>query len=342
MFLILILVSSIIHSDLTFYFPVRQTNLVSGINYLSSGNEWSENATTLQNDFALFSSNGIKHISVRIMWSTTEPIYRENYAHLSDIAMDNYRRVLDEASKFGIKVNLDFWTQFAYTLGKPSWINDYYDIVSNSSARGYYVRYLQAVVTELKNCESIESWSVMNEPVYSNSTSKIPFQTLFQECYNAVKIIDPTRYVICRFQLAYTPGSGKFDPSVYGIFDKFAVTEYLDPDSPNDTRWSYWNSTVKDLTKIGKELWIVEFGNDNVDMEQVKQYYSHSLQKFKTVSIITRAFAWAWQTRDAGSEAFNICDGTSPKLAYYELTRYPERWGSNTPRFSLGQPGLAR
>jgi hypothetical protein len=47
--------------------------MVAGINYMSSGNAWSESDATLNADFSRFANDGITHISVRIMWSVMMP-----------------------------------------------------------------------------------------------------------------------------------------------------------------------------------------------------------------------------------------------------------------------------
>ena len=39
---------------------------------------------------------------------------------------------------------------------------------------------------------------------------------------------------------------------------------------------------------------------------------------------MVKAYAWAWQTRSASNERFNIYGGTSPKPAYYELSNYAD------------------
>ena len=131
-----IAVIAIIFSLVSFGYKVEpaqaQTSVVAGVNYMSYGNAWGESTATLDADFARFANLGIKHISMRIMWSVTEPTHYDDYAHLSETAVNNYKRVLTEANKYGIKVNLDFWTQFTYSLGKPSWVSNYYDIAKSS------------------------------------------------------------------------------------------------------------------------------------------------------------------------------------------------------------------
>ena len=299
---------------------------------MSSGNAWSESDATLNADFARFANNGIKHISVRVMWSVMMP----TSSGLSSTALNNVKRVLTVADDYGIKVNLDFWTQYGYTLGFPtSWAGtDYYSLLSNPT-KGYYLSYMKNVVNELKGYPAIESWSILNEPYYSSSSQKVPFQTLMADCVQTIKSVDTTHDVVCRFTLSYTPGSGKYDSSVYDLFDAMAITEYLDPSNPSDTRyngrWTYWDKTVSDCKARNLPLWVIEFGDDNTSTEHVRQHYQLSLEKFAASGITVRAYAWAWQTRSASNEAFNIYSGTSPDPAYNELAKYPETGSGTTP-----------
>jgi predicted deacylase len=76
-------------------------------------------------------------------------------------------------------------------------------------------------------------------------------------------------------------------------------------------------------------LWVIEFGDDNSDTEHVRLHYALSLEKFQTGGAV-KAYAWAWQTRSASNEAFNIYNGASPDPAYYELAKYPAS-GTTTP-----------
>jgi hypothetical protein len=316
------------------------TNLVACINYMSSGNSWADSDTQLNADFKRFSDDGIKHLSLRIMWSVMEPQYYSDSAHLSSTALTNFKRVLAAAEKYGIGVNVDFWTQHGYTLGLPSWVGSYWDIEAISSTRDKYVRYMKAVVSAIESSKAIESYTVLNEPWWGRASNgvyvdKPEYQTAFPILYDAVKSEDPNRLVTCRFALAYTPGSGKYDASVYDMFDIFAITMYIDPDNPNDRRyndvWPQWDRTISDLKARGKPLWVIEFGCSREWKSQsgIATWYDHSLAKFQATGIVERAYCWAWQTRSYDSEPFNIYHGT-PDPGYYELAKYPD--GNSPPQ----------
>ena len=308
---------------------------VSGLNYLSSGNRWDETNSQLNTDFSRYASDGIKHISVRLMWSVMEPSYYDDYSHLSSTSLNNVKRVLQAAEDNGLKVNIDFWTQHGYTLGLPSWVESYWDIEGISTVRDRYVRYMKAVVNSIKSYSAIESYTILNEPWWGTASNgvyvdKAEYQAAFPILYDAIKSEDPSRLVTCRFTLSYTPGSGKFDASVYDVFDVFALTEYLDPDNPSDTRyngrWSYWDKTISDLAARDKYLWVIEFGcsSDWDTQTDIATRYLHSLQKFNATGIVQKAYSWAWQTRSASAELFNIYDGSNPYPSYDQLKLFPE------------------
>jgi endo-1,4-beta-mannosidase len=181
--------------------PVSAANtMVSGINYMSSGNAWAESDATLNADFARFASDGIRHVSIRMMWSVMMP----SSSGLSSTAVSNLERVLDAAQANGVKVNLDFWTQYGYTLGFPSWAGqDYYSLLSNPTKQ-YWLSYMHDVVTTFKDHPAVESWAILNEPYYSSSSQKEPFQTLMADCVQTIKSVDTAHQVVCRFTLSYT------------------------------------------------------------------------------------------------------------------------------------------
>ncbi len=297
--------------------------MIAGINYLSNGNAWTESDTTLNTDFTRFEQDGIKHLSIRMMWSVMEP----TNGTLSTTALNNLKRVLNAADAHGIKVNLDFWCQFGYTLGFPtSWAgDDYYDLITEPT-KTYYLDYLTMVVNELKSYPAVESWSILNEPYYETG-QQTAFESLIHDCADEIKAADSTHDVICRFTLSYTPASGKYNLSVYDNFDIVAITIYLNPDNPNDTRyngdWDYWVDTVSQCITLGKRLWVIEFGDNSTDQEHNRIHYQHSLSRYNTDGV-ERAYAWAWQTGSPSNESFNIYSSGGVRPSYTELIAYGE------------------
>ncbi len=303
--------------------------LQKGLNYLSCGNAWTEPASVLQTDFSRFRQDQIQYLSIRVMWSVMMP----TFGNLSSVALENVKKVLNTAATYGLKVNLAFWTQFGSNLGFPSWAGTNYYSLLNETTKTYYLDYLSQTVNWLKGFSALDSYSILNEPYYSNSTQKIPFQNLMADCVQAIKTQDTSHPVTCRFALSYTPATGKYDQQIYSLFDAFTVTVYLNASNPADkiynSKWSNYEKTVQDCKSLGLPLWIIEFGSNTTDLEAGKSMFQANLAKF-TSNGIARAYVWAWQTRNASNEAFNVFDGPNPKPAYYALTQVTANSASNS------------
>lgn len=293
--------------------------LETGINYLSYGNGWYESNSLLQSDFARFQQDGIHHLSIRVMWSTMMP----TNSSLSQNALYNIKRVLNWSQTYDIKVDLALWTQFGSSLGLPSWVGRSYFSLFTEPNKGYYLAYIQSVVNELKNCSAIETWDVLNEPYYNSTSQKNSAEAFIADSALAVKAVDPTRPVLVRFPLGVTPASGKYNSTIYDAVDIFAITIYLNASNPYDriygSNWAYYEKTLSDCKALGKQFWVIEFGSPNNDTESVQHFYQSNLAKFSHDGV-DRAYAWAWQSRNAIAESFNIYNGSSPKPAYSELT----------------------
>jgi hypothetical protein len=318
----------LIDNAIDIYWTFNKTVTVSGVNYLSDGNQWAESNATLAGDFAFFNATGVRHISIRVMWSCMEP----TIGSINPTDLYNVKRVLQIAQEFGLLVDVTFWTQFGYSLGLPGYIHSYFDLIQNSTAQTLYLNYLALVVNDLKGYPVIESWAVMNEPWYNTPSQRAPFETFLASCYSRVKGLDPTRLVICRFTLSFTPASGLFSQEMYRVFDEFAVTVYLDPNNPGslvyNSNWADWNQLVSDLNGLNQRLIVIEFGSNSTNNSYQEAYIAGLLTVFNSTGIVNLAYCWAWQTRPISgptSESFNICgaDDTA-RPAYTPLTWYPD------------------
>lgn len=317
------LIFIIAFSAINGYFVPQATaneTLETGINYLSYGNGWYESNALLQSDFDRFQQDGIRHLSLRVMWSTMMPTNDS----LSQNALNNIKRVLNWSQIYDIKVDLALWTQFGSSLGLPNWVGRSYFSLFTEPNKGYYLSYIQSIVSELKNCSAIETWDVLNEPYYNSTSQKSDAEAFIADSVLAVKAIDSTRPVLVRFPLGVTPASGKYNSTIYDAVDIFAITIYLNASNPNDriygSNWAYYEKTLADCKALGKQFWVIEFGSTNNDSESVQLFYQANLAKFLQDGV-DRAYAWTWQSRNADTEAFNIYNGSIPKPAYFELTK---------------------
>jgi len=304
--------------------------LQTGLNYLSNGNAWTEPEGLLKWDFSRFQKDKIQYLSIRIMWNVMMPTPET----LSPVALENIKKVLNTAEVYGLKVNLSFWTQFGFTLGFPWWAGtDYYSLLTEPT-KTFYLNYLAKTVNELKTFPAVDSWSILNEPHYSDPIQKNQFQTLMADCVQTIKTVDDSRPISCRFALSDTPATGKYDNSIYNLFDAFAITVYLNASNPKDrvynSRWVDYEKTVADCKALGLPLWVIEFGSRKRDTQSVAAMFESNIAKFQSDGV-NRVYAWAWQTGNAAAEAFNLYGGGgNPKPAYYALLQKEASTNSNS------------
>lgn len=298
-----------------------QSTFKSGLNYISYSNDWSEPLSTIQNDFTRFKNDGLTNINLRIFWKVLMP----TSTNISQTALNNFINVLNLAHENNLKVTVNFWTQFDSDLGYPKWAGNNYFNLFDEPAKTLYKNFIISIIEKIRYHPAIEAYTILNEPFYQHSSQKQKCQNLIIECTQAAKTADLTKPIMCRFQLSYTPASGKFDYSVYNQYDIIGLTLYLDPSNPNDkiynSNWNMFYDTLLHCKQNNKQIWVFEYGNDNTDSNYVKTYYQKSLELFYN-NQVKRAYAWVWQTRNHQNERYNIYDGTNPKPAYYELTSF--------------------
>jgi hypothetical protein len=297
----------------------------SGLNYLSYGNRFAQDDSVTDVDFAFFKANNVSCLSIRIFWKS---MTYDNGSYNVEV-LNNYKRLLTEAQKYGLKVQFDFWTPFSRNDSTPVFLTSMYDIIRNSTAKQQWLAFVSDVMNELKPYNAIESWTMMNEP-HANETND---EALFYQCWDEqrtlIKNIDQ-RPVSIRFALGDSPWSGNFSKTeAFQVCDYIAMTEYLDPSNENYTRydgnWIMFNNCVSDCKNNQKPLVITEFGSDTGDDEDKRVWYEQSLALFKSKGI-QKAYAWAWQTTEPDNERFNIAS-QPPKPTFNELSKAATSFG---------------
>jgi len=307
-------------STLPVYAPIapvsspQDPSLEGGLNYLSASNRFYQGDSITRNDFEFFKVNNINFVSIRIFW--------KSFAEDHDNLIKNYNRLLAVADYYNIRVQFDFWTQFGQSAPTPLFLTSTYDIIRNATAKQQWFSFVSEAMNEFKSHDSIESWTMMNEPYINEAADKELFYQCWTEQRELMKSID-SRPVSIRFALGSSPWSGDFDTiEVFKVCDYIAINEYLDPSNTSYSRWgsnwSMFDQCVTDCKTAGKPLIISEFGSDSGDDEAKRVWYEQSLSLFKSEGI-RKAYAWAWQTANPEDERFNIA-GPPPKPAFYELT----------------------
>ena len=301
------------------------TTFRSGVNYLSSSNRFYQADSITEADFAFFKDNGITDLSIRIFWrSITE----------DPNVIDNYKRLLGVADKYGLNVQLDFWTRFTDDTdwARPEFLTSIFQIIRDPDVKLQWLDFVADTMHELKQFNCIKSWTMMNEPFIKELTDTALFYDCWSQQRELMKSID-SRPLSIRFSLGDSPWSEDFSKTeAFKVCDYIAINEYLDPSNSSYTRysstWDMFNECVLDCTMASKQLVISEFGSDTGDDEAKRLWYERSLELFREKGI-PQAYAWCWQTTNPTTERFNIYPGTP---AFFELS---EAAGQNVSSPSL-------
>jgi endo-1,4-beta-mannosidase len=283
----------------------------SGLNYLSSSNRFYQADSVTEADFSYFKTNGITDLSIRIFWKSV--------AEDANV-IGNYKRLLAVADKYGLNVQIDFWTQFSdQDWSRPTFVASIYDIIRDLSVKQQWFNFVTTVMNEFKSFKCITGWTMMNEPYQGFSSDTALFYQCWTEQRALMKSIDK-RPISIRFALGVSPWSGDFSKTVaFRVCDYIAINEYLDPSDRSsirwDSTWSMFDKCVSDCKRAGKPLVISEFGADTGDDEANWVWYEKSLAYFISKGI-QKAYAWAWQTTNPETlVGFNIVG----KPAFNEL-----------------------
>ena len=252
----------------------RTVYFQSGLNYLSSSNRFYQDDTVTASELSLFKANGIKSVSIRIMWKSV----------LADPnVIPNYKRLLSVADQVGMKVQFDFWTSNGT---KPDFLTCINDIIRDPTIKQQWLSFVANTMNELKGYKCIEGWTMMNEPYIGKSTDASLFYQLWSEQRALMKSID-SRPISIRFALGSSPWSGSFSRTeVFKVCDYIAINEYLDPSNTNPryvvygSTWSMFNKCVSDCKNYGKPLLISEFGSKIGTDEEKRVWYEKSLALF--------------------------------------------------------------
>jgi hypothetical protein len=278
----------------------------SGLNYLSSGNRFSQEDSVTEADFVYFKANGITDISIRIFWKS----FIEDPNLIA-----NYKRLLTIADKYGMKVQFDFWTS---DWSRPTHLSSINDIIRIPEVKQQWLSFVSTVLRELKSFKCIQSWTMMNEPHDLLPGDTALFYQCWQQQRSLMRSID-RRPISIRFALGDSPWSGNFSKTqVFKVCDYIAINEYLDPSNSSDTRWkSTWDQfyrCISDCRSAHKALVFSEFGSDTGDDEAKRVWYEKTLSLFRSKGIL-KAYAFSWQTLNPLNERFNIAG----KPAFQEL-----------------------
>lgn len=311
-----------------------------GIEYLSAGNRGEDPTSQIDADFALFKAQGITYVQVRLCWVA---FYDANH-NLIQAAIDNYKRLVASAERNGIQLIITFWTQSGSNTSQasfyPIWACDtnlettFVKIISDPPTRQAWMDWVALCVQQFDS-PAVVAWQVINEPYQRTYVTQI--EAFIRDTAAVVRTYS-NKEVSARFILGYNPmtstwssdgltinNGSYFSASLMDYLDFLSLTIYLDPSSDawnltSRGSWSTLRETIYNARLRNKRVYVVEFGSDSTDVNVQAQFFRDCVHnKFIPYGLMSFA-GWAWQSRGATAERFNLCYGiANPKPAFAAL-----------------------
>ncbi len=301
-----------------------------GVNYLSTHVHYEEyylSNQTLDRDFALFKQQGLKYVTLVAVWKYLEPrqgVYNE-------AAINDLIRVCTHAEKYGLKVNIDFYTMMSnnsWTM--PEWLTNrkFETVFLNNTARQAWLNYLDHMANRLDSQQNIYSWHMMNEPArraWACDVSIEEYLALWSQMKTVFKAYSD-RPVTVRFaaQVFEDPNHFNSDPRIFEVLDFLALNWYeLHCPRANLTR-------IVNQASQNTNIMISEFGANAANDDQQAQQYQNYVAFLRSLGL-KDCIAWMWRgdynspNPEPPGTGYNLAKDTSgtPRPAFYCLDGQP-------------------
>ena len=297
-----------------------------GVNYYSTHNHYEPKYLTdevLDRDFSLFSRQDIRYVTLALIWKYLEPSLGE----YNDAALNDVIRVCSFASKYHLKVIINFYTNMQEdTFTMPEWLSPrkFEQVFREAIVREAWLNFLDHCAERLNSSESIWSWHMMNEPArraWACDVSIEDFLLLWTEMRTIFKSYSD-RPVSIRFaaQVLNDPNHFNRDPRIYELLDYVALNWYEDHCS---------REKLATLVKEGKQytrIMISEFGFRTDDDQLQTAKYSEYISLFRNIGV-KDCVAWMWRADydspnpEPAGTGFNLAKNVQgePRPAFYLL-----------------------
>jgi len=297
-----------------------------GINYYSTHNHYEPKYLTdyvLDRDFSFFEKQGIKDITVALIWKYLEPSWGE----YNDQALDDVERVCSFASKYNLNVTINFYTMMqenSFTI--PEWVipRKFEQVFLDPFIRQAWLNFLDHCVDRLSSVQGISSWHMMNEPARTEWACDVEIDdyiALWSEMKDIFKA-HSDRPVSVRFaaQVFDNPNHFNRDSRIYDILDYIALNWY-----ENHCSREKLESMLNEIREYS-EVEISEFGfKTNNDQLQAWKYFEY-VSFFRRLKI-TECSAWMWRADydspnpEPAGNGFNLAKNFmgQPRQAFYFL-----------------------
>ncbi len=303
------------------YAPIRY-----GVNYYSTHNHYEPHYLTdevLDRDFSLFRKQGIRYVTLAVIWKYFEP----SPGVYNDAAIDDVIRVCNFAEKYKLKIIINFYTMMQEdTFTMPEWLSPrkFEQVFLDPAVKQAWLNFLNHVAERLDSAKSIWSWHMMNEPArraWACDVEIEDFLELWTEMRNIFKSYSD-RPVSIRFgaQVFDNPDHFNRDPRIYQILDYVALNWYEDHFSREKLV-----SMVKEIKQYTKVM-ISEFGfrtdDDQLQVEKYREY----IRLFGKIGL-RDCVAWMWRADydspnpEPSGTGFNLAKNVQgePRPAFYLL-----------------------
>jgi endo-1,4-beta-mannosidase len=269
-----------------------------GVNYLSTSmhyeSKYLPNAT-LQRDFQFFQDQGLKIVSLAVVWAYME----RNMSDYNTAAVADLKRVSAIAAEHGIQVIIDFHTlMFNNSWTMPVWLPSmkFETVFTNTTYRLAWLNFLGNMSASLSDIANLHSWHMMNEPALHDWACDVTieeFLTLWTEMKSVVRQHSALPVSI-RFGSEVFDGHFNRDPRIYDICDYMALNwyEHLYP-------IANLTSLVSEVSS-NRPVMITEFGYESDDDEAQQLAYQRYITLLSDLEL-SGAIAWFWRA-DYASE----------------------------------------
>ena len=307
-----------------------------GVNYLSTHCHYEAGYLSdweLDRDFALFKQQRFEYVTLVAVWSYLEP----QMGTYNDLALNDLARVCDFASKYDLRVIIDFYTAMqnsSFTM--PTWLSPrkFETVFTNETARQAWLSYLDYCASRLNSSKSIWSWHMMNEPARGEWACDVTVETYLQ-LWSEMRMIFKSysdRPVSIRFAAEVFGGRQQFDgfrfhPEIYDICDYIALNWY-ENEARGYTR-EVLGEVVSEIKQHSSAL-LSEFGFETDEDELQASFYHEYLEFFKSVGL-RDCIAWMWRADHVSPNpqppggGYNLAGDVygEPRTAFYRMDVLP-------------------
>jgi hypothetical protein len=291
-----------------------------GLDYSSSGWNYSDSEAHLRSDFARFKQNNITLICLWLHWYNVQPRSSSSY---DDAFLGRVKKLCLVANEYGIEVDIDFHSGCGSykRYGLPHWFSGTFDKVATSStAKAQWINMEKHVVQYLSSVPNIRSWQLFNEPWADTSSLQTSYRALFVDTASAVKALTDKPVTIRFGASSFTAHKWKDWAQLYQICDFLAVNWY-----PQYHTVASLDAFVSAAKSRMKSMEITEYGAGSSNDETQRASVANQISLFKARGIDT-ALICQYGTLDT-SNHFNVRNPSTgqPRPAFYEVGRANSR-----------------